>query len=67
MEVKKLIGGRSRAIYLDGGVDDVKPGHRHRLVVAAGRQVLNLVGSVVRPDASTKLFGGNGLAKAHRI
>jgi len=67
MKVKKLIGGRPLAIHLHGGVDDVKPGHRHRLVVAAGRHVLNMVGGVVGPDAGTKLPGGNVMAKAHRI
>jgi len=67
MKVKKLIGSRSLAIHLNGGVDDVKPGHGHRLVVAAGWQVRNMVGSIVCPDASTQLPGGNGMTKAHRI
>ena len=67
MKVKKLIGSRSLAIYLNCGVDDVKPSHRHRLVVATGRHILNIIGSVVCPDADTKFPGGNVMTKTHRI
>jgi hypothetical protein len=67
MKVKKLIGCCSLAIHLNGGMDDVKPSHRHRLVVAAGRHILNIVGSIVCSDADTELFGGNVMAKTHRL
>jgi hypothetical protein len=67
MKVKKLIGCRSLAIHLARGVDDMQPSHCHRLMIATGRQVLNIVGSVVCSDASTEFLGGDLMTKAHGI
>src|SRR5882724_2989659 len=67
MKVKELVRSGFLAINLNGGVDDVKPSHRHRLMVAAGRHILDIIGSIVSTDASTKLLGGNVMAEACRI
>ncbi len=54
LRIEEGVGGFRRAELAEGGVDELEPGLRHRLVITAGGRVLDAVRGIVGLDAAAQ-------------
>src|ERR1700722_16572485 len=67
VEVEELIRRGARAVFLQGHLNDVEPEHSQGFMIAARRQVGDVVGGVVSANTSAELAAGGGETEPHQI